>query len=190
MDLEGLSHSTLIRPTGTVSFSRDIGGFLNVTCRFDSIGTGDLERVGCLEELGKFVLREGEGDEVRNWLQGSMRWPDCALAILRRPTRCSLFGTYLISRALASSVVYMCIFPGRRSRMQLEAIIDCSPRSAGMSESVMAVALYLKLSSDSMPWSATTTTYRRSDVRCGTSCSRSSTTTITNSQSLLSSSQS
>ena len=83
-----------------------------------------------------------------------MRWPDCAMTILRRPTRCSFLGTHLISRALASSAVCMCIFPGRKSRMQLEAIIDCSPRSAGTSEFVMAGALYLKFSSGSMPGSA------------------------------------
>ena len=53
-----------MRPTGTVSFSRDIGGFLKVTRRFDAIGIGDLERVGCVEELGEFVFREGEGDGV------------------------------------------------------------------------------------------------------------------------------
>ena len=61
-DPEGFSHSTFMRPTGTVSFSRDIGGFLKVTRRFDAIGIGDLERVGCVEELGEFVLRVGEGD--------------------------------------------------------------------------------------------------------------------------------
>ena len=51
-DPEGFSQSTLVRPTGTVSLSRDNGGCLKVTRRFDAIGIGDLERVGCVEELG------------------------------------------------------------------------------------------------------------------------------------------
>ena len=67
------SHSKLRRPTGTVSFSRDVGGFLNVTCRLFPLGIGDLERVCCLDELGRFAFREGEGDGDRNWLQGSIR---------------------------------------------------------------------------------------------------------------------
>ena len=51
-DVEGFCHSELVRPTGTVSLSRDIGGFMKVTRRFDAVGMGDLERVGRVEELG------------------------------------------------------------------------------------------------------------------------------------------
>ena len=40
-----LFHSKFRRPTGTVSLSLGMGGFLKVTWRFDSVGTGDLERV-------------------------------------------------------------------------------------------------------------------------------------------------
>ena len=57
-----------------VCLSRGKGGFLNVTCRLFPLGIGDLERVSCLEVLGKFAaFREGEGDGDRNWLHGSMR---------------------------------------------------------------------------------------------------------------------
>ena len=68
---EGFSHSELAKPTGTVSFSRDIGGFLKVTRRFVAIVMGDLERVGCMKELGGCLESEDEG--AWNWLQGSMR---------------------------------------------------------------------------------------------------------------------
>ena len=62
-----------MRPTGTVSFSRDIGGCLKVTRRFAAIGTGDLERLGFVEERGESFPLEGEGEGVWNWLQGNMR---------------------------------------------------------------------------------------------------------------------
>ena len=51
-DPEGSCHSVLVRPTGTVSLSLGIGGFMKVTFRFDETGMGDLEREGREEELG------------------------------------------------------------------------------------------------------------------------------------------